>query len=280
MFDWFWVAGERQTAFAAKVGFTGPRLMRGHLTCDRELFDAVAMQRFAAGRSVESWPRRFTYIGRFLSWKGLADLLAAYRQYREHTAGDPWELWCVGGGPLRGMLEGEPGVHVAGFAQPNELAQMLAESGVFVLPSHYEPWGLVIHEATSAGLPVLCSTVCGAHPELVQDGYNGFLFEPGDIGYLARLMEYCASGSVDLAEFGRRSARLADRLSPERWADYLAAMLALRAGVHLRPRRRVSPQMPDLAQDDPETGTPPIRRRHQVHGPDWEQTGEEAIRRG
>jgi len=38
---------------------------------------------------------------------------------------------------------------------------MLENSGCFILPSRYEPWALVIHEAACAGLPIICTNVCG-----------------------------------------------------------------------------------------------------------------------
>jgi hypothetical protein len=50
---------------------------------------------------------------------------------------------------------------------------------------------------------------------------------------LARLLEYCASETVDLQLMGRRSAHIAQRLTPEHWADYLAGMLQLKTGIHL-----------------------------------------------
>ncbi len=57
-----------------------------------------------------------------------------------------------------------------------------------ILPSLKEPWGLVIEEALSAGLPVLVSVACGAQV-LVQEGVNGFLFCPKDSARLQELLK-------------------------------------------------------------------------------------------
>ena len=46
----------------------------------------------------------------------------------------------------------------------------------------------MIHEATAAGLPVVCTSVCGAASRLVLDGYNGVVVSPGDAGALARAL--------------------------------------------------------------------------------------------
>ncbi len=59
-------------------------------------------------------------------------------------------------------------------------------------------WSLAIHEMTSAGLPILCSRQCGGSVELVQDGYNGLLFDAGDIDTLAGFFQLLSGGHVDL----------------------------------------------------------------------------------
>jgi glycosyltransferase involved in cell wall biosynthesis len=52
-------------------------------------------------------------------------------------------------------------------------------ANVFLLPSFHEPFGIVILEAWSAGLPVLASNV-GGIPYFVEDGVDGLLFDPGN----------------------------------------------------------------------------------------------------
>ena len=50
-----------------------------------------------------------------------------------------------------------------------------------ILPSTYEPWGLVINEAMAAGLPVIVSKLCGCSMDLVEAGKNGYLIDPYNI---------------------------------------------------------------------------------------------------
>src|SRR3954467_13823779 len=54
-------------------------------------------------------------------------------------------------------------------------------SDVLVLPSDYEPWALVVNEATAAGMAIVASDVVGATPELVRDRMNGRLFPRGSL---------------------------------------------------------------------------------------------------
>jgi len=219
-----WVPGERAASFARRLGFTGNNLMYGLYSADSTQLKCVAEWRLSHNEDDQTWPRRFIFVGRLVEIKGLPELLDAYTLYRDRVE-SPWELWCAGSGPLESMLQNKPGVRYLGFIQPDKYGEVLKQASIFVLPSRHDPWGLVIHEATSAGLPILCSHQTGSSVELVQDGFNGFLFEAGDVAALADLMYYMSSDSFDLAEFGRRSALLSTRYSPQRWADYLCGYL-------------------------------------------------------
>lgn len=217
--DALWVSGERQRQLAQRLGYTGTRCLHGVYACDWSRFDAVC-------EPATERPRTFLFVGRYIPIKGLDTLIEAYRRYREE-ASEPWALQCAGTGELAPMLEGGPGVANLGFVQPDRLPQLMAEAGAFILPSRREPWGVVVQEAATAGLPVLCSTASGASVHLVQDGYNGFLFEPGDVDHLARLMLRIDEASEEeRREMGRASHALSRQFTPERWAETFMQGLA------------------------------------------------------
>jgi len=218
LFDVLWVPGERGATFARYLGFSGEHIMQGLYSADCARFSVIGEWREKQDQA--SWPRRFLFAGRFSREKGIEDLVSAYQLYKEVTE-RPWDLWVAGNGPLDGLLSNIDGVRLLGFIQPEYFDQILRQVGVFVLPSHYDPWPLVIHEMTLAGLPILCSRQCGSSVELVQDGYNGFLFDAGDVDGLASLLQLVSSKDIDLLEMGRRSTILSNRYSPEQWADYL-----------------------------------------------------------
>jgi glycosyltransferase involved in cell wall biosynthesis len=210
--DVLWVSGERQRQLAQRLGYKGPRCWSGYYACDWGRFDAVY-------DPASLRPKAFLFVGRYIPIKGLDTLIAAYRRYRQQ-ASEPWALKCAGTGELASTLEGLPGVTDLGFVQPDRLPQLFVEAGAFILPSRREPWGVVVQEATTAGLPVLCSTASGAAVHLVQDGYNGFLFDPGDANHLARLMQRIDEASEEeRREMGRASHALSRQFTPERWAE-------------------------------------------------------------
>jgi glycosyltransferase involved in cell wall biosynthesis len=107
----------------------------------------------------------------------------------------------------------------AGFRQVEELPFFYAGAGAFIHPAVSEPWGLVINEAMASGLPILSSGNVGAAEELVQEGVNGFSFDPDDVEGLAGLMAQMAGVSVEKRlAMGKASERLILEWGPERFA--------------------------------------------------------------
>jgi glycosyltransferase involved in cell wall biosynthesis len=157
-------------------------------------------------------------VGRYVRAKGVDLLVNAYRHYQENTR-DPWDLVCAGAGPLAYLLDGEEGIINKGFVQPDALPELMRQAGAFVLPSRDEPWGVVIHEAATSGLPLLCSDECGAVVHLLQDGYNGWVVEAGNASHLAQcMMRVSEVGSQELSNMGERSHWLSKQFTPKRWA--------------------------------------------------------------
>ncbi len=224
LFDAMWVPGERAGIFARKLGFSGRKLLYGLYSANRPSLEPIAKWRMQQQETSKGWPSRFLFVGRYVEIKGIPELLTAYQRYRNEVEA-PWELWCAGSGPLEEQIERTAGVRNLGFVQPDQLGDVLKQTGVFVLPSRRDPWPLVIHEATSAGMPILCSRQCGSSVELVQEGYNGFRFEAGDVDALVKLMIRLSDSTLDLRKMGERSFILSARFSPQQWADHLVEHL-------------------------------------------------------
>lgn len=217
-YDAAFVPGRAGHDYARRVGFTEDRIFQGLYACDTDLFRPVGVSRHAPGPGCP-WPRVFLFVGQFIQRKGLDILLEAYRRYRLRSSA-PWELWCAGAGPLRSLLDGEAGVRVLDFLAPRECAHLMAQAGAFVLPSRMDHWGVVIHEATCAGLPVIASRTSYASVDLVQDGCNGYIFPTGDVARLERLLTACADDQ-SARVMGERSLALSYRFDPAVFAQLL-----------------------------------------------------------
>ena len=218
-FSALWVTGKRGEPLARRLGYTGDRLLTGVYSADVGLFRTAVDAR--RSHAAEGWPRAFLFVGRLVETKGVRELINAYQVYRSQ-APTPWRLQLAGMGPLASCAEGEKGVQLLGFLGPEDLALAMGEAGCLVLPSIYEPWGVVVHEAAAAGLPIICSRACGASDYLVEEDRNGYLFSPGQTSMLAELM-LLVSTKTDLPAFGAHSVRLAEQFSPAKWADTLVS---------------------------------------------------------
>ncbi|MCJ7791417.1 MAG: glycosyltransferase family 4 protein [Dehalococcoidia bacterium] len=100
---------------------------------------------------------------------------------------------------LVGMLEGE------------ELIKSYVDADIFVLPSDHEPYGIVVQEAMSFGLPVVASNVDGI-PEQVNDGVEGFLLPPGDVAALAGALRKLIVNPELRMQMGERGRQRATEL--------------------------------------------------------------------
>lgn len=208
-YDATFVPGERQATWARKMGFPEVRIWRGLFSCDSRRFNGVACN---AGTQ-----DRFVYVGRTSPEKGVETLVHAYERYRNQSS-SPWPLVISGAGPLDSILTAT-GIEHKGFTQPEDLPNLLSRMGCLVLASTSEGWGVAIHEAATAGLPIICSRECGASVHLVQDGYNGFLVEAKDVPGLANvLMKFANLSRERRMQMGEASMNLAQQYSPERWA--------------------------------------------------------------
>ncbi|MEX0686534.1 MAG: glycosyltransferase family 4 protein [Balneolales bacterium] len=213
--DTFWVTGERQAQFAKKFGFSGESLRYGLYCCDWDKFASA----YYSNDHDHDQENAFLYVGRYISIKGIKLIIKAYNNYRAITE-NPWKLICAGTGELQKSIENTPGIENVGFIQPSDLPKLMKSCRAFVLPSFVEPWGVVIQEAAASGLPIICSDACGASVHLVQDGYNGYVFESGNLEHLTNCMIRMSNLSdEEYSDMSEAGFELSKQFKPERWAE-------------------------------------------------------------
>jgi glycosyltransferase involved in cell wall biosynthesis len=143
---------------------------------------AAARARDAELRATWGLPDRFVlFAGRLVEDKGVLDLLAAYRRH----GGDAPPLVVAGEGRLEDDVRGASGVEYVGFVQPDRLIELLALAEWAVVPSHREPWGVIVNEALACGTPVVVTDRVGAAGDLVENGVNGRVVPAGDPAAIA-----------------------------------------------------------------------------------------------
>lgn len=149
------------------------------------------------------------YSGKFIPRKRPMDVIEAASR-----VATPIGLLLVGDGPLRPALEAEARrrglnyVRFVGFQNQCALPRYYTAADIFVFPSAFEPYGLVLNEMMCMGLPILTTPAVAAAADLVQEGENGFLFPVGDVGALAKCIERLASDEELRRAMGRRSRQM------------------------------------------------------------------------
>jgi len=137
--------------------------------------------------------------------KGLATVIDALGQLQDHRL----HLLAVGRGDLahHRTLAALAGIaERATFADPAQsIEQFFGAADLFVFPTYYEPFGMVITEAMASGLPVITSRSAGA-AELITEGESGLLLDsPSDPAELSRKIAALVSGTAALKDMGRRA---------------------------------------------------------------------------
>jgi glycosyltransferase involved in cell wall biosynthesis len=214
------VIGERSWQYAYRLGVKPQKIMHGLCGIDYKFWSSLLETR----QQYPTWPRSFLFVGRYVQEKALDILVTAYRLYRTRVEA-PWDLNCCGQGSMTSMLHGEPGVCNHGFVQPSEMQKIWLNTGVFVMPSRFDPWPLAIVEAAAAGLPILCTNACGSAVEVVRPGYNGLVVPENDPDALVQGMIKLHQKHEELPIWGQRSQSLAAPYAAEVWAQRWSEML-------------------------------------------------------
>ena len=116
------------------------------------------------------------FLGYFRPEKDITTLVEAFTDVASSTD----VLTIAGDGPLRNdlanLVRGTPNLHLLDYVTGEDKASLIEGATALVLPSVYEPWGLVVNESLYFGTPVIACEGVGAS-ELVEHEVNGLLFQ-------------------------------------------------------------------------------------------------------
>ena len=176
--------------------------------------DFTALDDHALGATVNGTGPYIFCISAYKEQKAIDVLVHAFK--RVHEADPKVKLIVVGPGPLRGDLEQfaaslgiRERIEFLGQKSRAEVVSLLRGCQVFVLPSRFETFGIVILEAMTFKKPVVATTA-GGIPEIVENGKNGILVPPDDPQALAEaLIKLLKDQSlqVSIAENGYATVR-------------------------------------------------------------------------
>ena len=121
----------------------------------------------------------------------------------------------VGNGSYQSKFDNYNNVDVINFLQPEKLIEVVADCGRFVLPSNYEAWGVVVHEFSAAGMPLILSNKIGSKSMFLIEGYNGYSFDINNTQTLVNaFINIINKSDIDLIKMSERSVEMSNRITP------------------------------------------------------------------
>lgn len=233
--DGFFCFGSQAADYLIQLGVPPEKILLRKNAVDNNALLA-AYQRALPNRVSEQQrlglpPNNFIFVGRLIAAKNLPALLTAFAEAtRQSAMASEWGLILLGDGSEQANLLAQ--IQSLGLtSQVTLLAgrpwfrvpEVLALSNVLVLPSRSEPWGLVVNEAMACGMPVLVSDRCGCAADLIQDGQNGFIFDPDSPGQLTQRLIQFMDGVIDTNRIGKAAQQFISYYSPEAVAQEMLA---------------------------------------------------------
>ena len=172
----------------------------------------------------------FLFVGNLIPRKGLDLWFAACAQLRRECNA-PFRICLVGGGDeswARGVAAAEgltDIVEFAGFKEGTELISEYQRASVFVLPSRYDTYGAVAHEAAACGLPLILSRHAGCSQILVEPEGNGFVVDPLQPAEITAAMKSMLENPELMHSMSHRSREVAEKWSVQNCGARVAQMI-------------------------------------------------------
>lgn len=241
----FSLAGQILTASSAgrdmmiSLGFPADRVSMTLDTVDNDwwIAQANAVNREQARNKLGFEPHEkiILFCAKLQPWKRPLDLLQAFAS----AAIPDSKLVFAGNGAQRPELENTVAVlgiankvQFLGFVNQSQLPALYKSADLMVIPSSYEPFGLVVNESMLCGCPVIASDRVGAVRDLIAHGETGYVYPCGDTTVLAKTMRDALQDPNSLASIHTNALAKIRTWSPQASAE--ALVVAVEAAISRR----------------------------------------------
>lgn len=167
--------------------------------------------------------KRVIFVGRLVEQKGLPDLITIWKLV--HQRYPDWQLDVYGDGEMASMPDINMFVHHA----VSNIYEKYIESSMLLLTSIYEPFGLVMPEAMSCGIPVVAFDCPHGPAAIITDGVDGFLVKGRNCNAFANRVCQLID-DIELRKFMGKNAKLsskrysAEKIMPQ-WIDLFKGLI-------------------------------------------------------
>lgn len=215
--DFFFLAGAGGIKqFVDYYGFPRSKVVTGLYAGDPRIF--------YNGVPLVERAKRFIFVGHLDANKNVLPMCEAF--LKVHGRHPDWELEICGSGPLEKSLPDREGIVFSGPIASEDLGEKYRHSRCFVLGSHFDQWGVVVHEAASCGCMLVLSSHVGSRYDFAGED-NAVLFDPDSVTEFERALEDVVCRSKGELERGQKqSVELSERFSPAIFAKNLTRMVA------------------------------------------------------
>ena len=167
-------------------------------------------------RTVEDDNHRLTFFffGGITARKGFPFLCAIWKKF--HAIFPNTKLVAGGYGEPPNRFELPAGIQLIGAIHPDDRRHWFQQADVFVFPSFFEGFAQVILEAMASGLPVITTTATAGN-DVITNGKDGFVMDPGDDDALMNALTFFATQPENIEKMGRKAR---EKVADFTWENY------------------------------------------------------------
>ena len=168
------------------------------------------------GRYSNLQSKKVIFVGRFSAQKDFGSMIEIWRLV--HQRYPDWELHAYGEGEQKKFFQKETAkldINITIHEPTPEIFEKYLESSILVMTSRYEPFGLVLPEAMSCGLPVVAFNCPYGPADIISNGIDGFLIEGGDIFVFAYRIYNLIENLELRMNMGKHSVKSSLRYNPD-----------------------------------------------------------------
>ena len=161
------------------------------------------------------------FVGRLVEHKGLKIFFKVLEQLIKANELDI-DIHIIGSGPLENLVPIHKKIKHTSFVNPDKIPDLIQNGGTFLLPSLYEAWGVVIHEAVLAGMPVVTTYQTGAATEFVIHGFNGYVYDAFNEKELTHYIKLISKQTQqEYFKMSKNSKLIASKINLQEWSAML-----------------------------------------------------------
>lgn len=223
-FDAVMIPGLPQYEYMRFLGFKREEILYPQYCADVDLFNSYYRSKTAAGRT-NAGRKYILFLGRLIPEKGIDILIDAFVSLKTQSRIN-LNLLLIGNGCLSDKLPKRADIVHYTFLEQSEIIKLLDDVKMFCLPSRHEPWGVVIHELASAGLPIIATKECGAASAFVRNNYNGQVIAANDAQALSEaILKIDNLSEEECLKYSTRSFELSKQITPSLWAATIKSLI-------------------------------------------------------